>query len=110
MRPAAAQEPDQIENVKAALTELGFSAPDMTVGEAWESARGNWDSDNWEPGGVLDRIVGGIHADEEGDSQTPQFTFNTAGIAGGDQIYLRVLASDGLNTARAQVGPSSASE
>ena len=39
------------------------------------------------------------------DTTNPQLALSTAEIASGDQIYFRVLASDGLNTTKAEVGP-----
>lgn len=39
------------------------------------------------------------------DTTNPQLVLSAAEIASGDQVYFRVLASDGLNTTKAEVGP-----
>ncbi|MCX6028669.1 MAG: FHA domain-containing protein [Chloroflexi bacterium] len=39
------------------------------------------------------------------DTPNPQLTLSTSEIASGDQVYFRIIGSDGLNTAKAEVGP-----
>jgi hypothetical protein len=39
------------------------------------------------------------------DLRQPEFSLDTGRIDGGDQVRFRVLASDGINTAAAEVGP-----
>jgi hypothetical protein len=39
------------------------------------------------------------------NSQDPQLDLDTSEIAGGDKVFFRVLASDGLNTTQSEVGP-----
>jgi hypothetical protein len=82
------------------------------AGETWTGAQTiRWSATDAD-GDALSYLV--LYSPDDGQAWYPldlefeagtEYALDTAEIAGGDRIRFRVLASDGLNTAQAEVGP-----